>query len=206
VSWPHHRGSSTIWRTATKRVARKPARKRSASPDATINTLVILVVIVMVLGGLFLYAQNKKQAALWPSIMQAIANLPAPPLAAVVRETEATGSVQPAQPAAQIETPRPETPRPMSALETPRPTSAVETPRPTSALATPQLTSLEPPQHMSAVKTPHPPPTAETPQSAPRKPTAQPGGTNRCTQDHCNDPGAQADGTQWRAWRESHQD
>jgi hypothetical protein len=123
-------------RTATKRVAPKPARKRSASPDATINTLVILVVIVMVLGGLFLYAQNKKQAALWPSIMQAIANLPAPPLAAVVRETEATGSVQPAQPAAQIETPRPETPRPMSALETPRPTSAVETPRPTSALAT----------------------------------------------------------------------
>jgi hypothetical protein len=88
-------------KVATKRVTRKPARKHSASPDATINTLVILVVIVMVLGGLFLYAQNnKKQAALWPSIiMQAIANLPAPPLAAVVGEPEATGSVQPPQPA-----------------------------------------------------------------------------------------------------------
>jgi len=135
-------------KVATKRATRKPARKRSAGPDATINTLVILVVIVMVLGGLFLYAQNEKQAALWPSIMQAIANLPAPPLAAVIGEPESTGSVQPTQPAAQIETPRPtstiETPRPAS-VETPRPTSAVETPQPTPSLATPQLTSLEPP-------------------------------------------------------------
>src|SRR5215510_8608531 len=134
---------------AKKRVTRKPVRKkRSAGPDATINTLVILVVIVMVLGGLFLYAQNEKQAALWPSIMQAIANLPAPPLVAVIGEPESTGSVQPTQPAAQIETPRPtstiETPRPAS-VETPRPTSAVETPQPTPSLATPQLTSLEPP-------------------------------------------------------------
>jgi hypothetical protein len=105
-------------KVATKRVTRKPARKHSASPDATINTLVILVVIVMVLGGLFLYAQNnKKQAALWPSIiMQAIANLPAPPLAAVVGEPEATGSVQPPQPAGHTETPRP-----TSAIQTPYP-------------------------------------------------------------------------------------
>src|SRR5215510_9735641 len=137
---------------AKKRVTRKPVRKkRSAGPDATINTLVILVVIVMVLGGLFLYAQNKKQAALWPSIMQAIANLPAPPLAAVIGEPESTGSVQPTQPAAQI--------------ETPRPTSAVETPQPTPSLATPQLTSLEPPQHAPAVETPQPAAAAETPQS-----------------------------------------
>jgi cytochrome bd-type quinol oxidase subunit 2 len=61
---------------AKKRVTRKPAhRQRTRSADATINTLVILVVIVMVLGGLFLYAQNKKQAALWPNLMQAVATL-----------------------------------------------------------------------------------------------------------------------------------
>src|SRR5215510_9337952 len=61
---------------AKKRVTRKPARRqRARSADATINTLVILVVIVMVLGGLFLYAQNKKQAALWPNLMQAVATL-----------------------------------------------------------------------------------------------------------------------------------
>ena len=94
-------------KAATKRVTRKPAGKRSASPDATINTLVILVVIVMVLGGLLLYAQNKKQAALWPILMQAIANLPAPPLSAVIGEPEATGSVHPTQPKAYIEAPRP---------------------------------------------------------------------------------------------------
>jgi hypothetical protein len=102
-------------KVATKRVTRKPARKRSANPDATINTLVILVVIVMVLGGLFLYAQNKKQFALWPSIMEAIANLPAPPLAAVIGDPESTGSVQPSQPATQIEVPRP-----ASSIEAPR--------------------------------------------------------------------------------------
>jgi hypothetical protein len=130
-------------KVATKRVTRKPARKHSASPDATINTLVILVVIVMVLGGLFLYAQNnKKQAALWQSIiMQAIANLPAPPLAAVVGEPEATGSVQPPQPAGHTETPRPssaiETPYP-AAAEAPRPASAIEAPQPMLAAAVPQ--------------------------------------------------------------------
>jgi Ni,Fe-hydrogenase I cytochrome b subunit len=66
-------------KAARKRVTRKPTRKRRArSPDATINTLVILVVIVIVLGGLYLYAQNKKQAALWPSLTQTVETLIAP--------------------------------------------------------------------------------------------------------------------------------
>jgi hypothetical protein len=66
--------------TAKKRVTRKPqTTRRRENPDATINTLVILVVIVMVLGGLFLYAQNnKKQAAQWQAILQTIAALPTP--------------------------------------------------------------------------------------------------------------------------------
>jgi hypothetical protein len=88
-------------KAAAKRVApRKPARKRRAgSPDATINTLVILVVIVMVLGGLFLYAQNKKQAALWPDLLQAIASVTALPIAL-------QSGPQTIQPAAGTETPR----------------------------------------------------------------------------------------------------
>jgi hypothetical protein len=129
---------------ATKWVTRKPAHKRSANPDATINTLVILVVIVMVLGGLFLYAQNKKQFALWPSIMEAIANLPAPPLAAVIGDPESTGSVQPSQPASQIEVPRPassiEAPRPTSAIEALQSTSVAEAPSPAPSIETSQST------------------------------------------------------------------
>jgi hypothetical protein len=100
-------------------------------------------VIVMVLGGLFLYAQNKKQAALWPSIMEAIANLPAPPLAAVIGDPESTGSVQPSQPG--IEAPRPtsaiEAPRPTSAIEALQPTSAAEAPLPAPSIETSQSTS-----------------------------------------------------------------
>ena len=80
---------------AKKRVTpRKPqARRRRESPDATINTLVILVVIVMVLGGLFLYAQdNKKQAAQWQAILQAIAAIPAPTPTALPDEPQAIES------------------------------------------------------------------------------------------------------------------
>jgi FtsZ-interacting cell division protein ZipA len=145
-------------KVATKRVTRKPARKRSVSPDATINTLVILVVIVMVLGGLFLYAQNKKQAALWPSIMEAIAKLPAPPLAAVIGDPESTGSVQPSQPAI-------EAPRPTSAIEAPQP-ATVESPRPTSAIEALQPTS--------AAEAPPPAPSIETSQSTSDDQTSQP--------------------------------
>src|SRR5262245_31986447 len=94
-------------KVATKRVTRKPARRRSASPDATINTLVILVVIVMVLGGLFLYAQNKKQAALWPSLMQAIAALPVPNVTALPAAPEPITAPQAIQPAAGTEPLRP---------------------------------------------------------------------------------------------------
>ena len=67
---------------ARKRATRKPAarRQRANNPDATINALVILVVIVMVLGGLYLYVQNKKQAALLPALGHAVATLAAPVL------------------------------------------------------------------------------------------------------------------------------
>ena len=87
-------------RTAAKKrgTPRKPqARRRRENPDANINTLVILVVIVMVLGGLFLYAQNnKKQAAQWQAILQSIAALPAPAPTALPDESQAiesTGSI-----------------------------------------------------------------------------------------------------------------
>ncbi|HUL88264.1 MAG TPA: hypothetical protein VLU23_08790 [Pseudolabrys sp.] len=65
-------------KAARKRGTRKPARRRRNNPDTTVNTLVVLVLIVLVLGGLFFYAQNKKQAALWPSLMQAAGTLIAP--------------------------------------------------------------------------------------------------------------------------------
>jgi magnesium-transporting ATPase (P-type) len=93
-------------KVARKRVAPKPARKRRAgSPDATINTLVILVVIVMVLGGLFLYAQNKKQAALWPNLMQAIAALSAPTPTALPATPQPAALLQTIQPAAGVVAP-----------------------------------------------------------------------------------------------------
>src|SRR5262245_1638594 len=149
-------------KVATKRVTRKPTRKRSASPDATINTLVILVVTVMVFGGLFLYTQNKKQAALWSSIMEAIVNLPAPPLAAVIGDPESTGSVLPSQPAI-------EAPRPTSAIEAPQPATVeapVEAPRPTSAIEALQPTS--------AAEAPPPAPSIETSQRTSDDQTSEP--------------------------------
>ena len=77
--------------TAKKRVTRKPqATRRRENPDATINTLVILLVIVMVLGGLFLYAQNNKmQTAQWQAILQKIAALPAPAPTALPDQSQA---------------------------------------------------------------------------------------------------------------------
>ena len=77
--------------TAKKRITRKPqATRRRENPDATINTLVILLVIVMVLGGLFLYAQNnKRQSAQWHAILQTIAALPAPAPTALPDQSQA---------------------------------------------------------------------------------------------------------------------
>lgn len=86
-------------KAARKRVTQKPARRRRRSdPDTTVNTLVILVVIVLVLGGLYFYAQNKKQAALWPSLMQAAGTLIAP--LSLPTAIQSTALAQPAQPAA----------------------------------------------------------------------------------------------------------
>jgi len=95
---------------AISRPARKPARRRQRdNPDATVNTLVILVVIVMVLGGLYFYAQNKKQAALFPSLTQAIATFIAPALKALpmagFNAPESTGSIPSPKPAPSTITP-----------------------------------------------------------------------------------------------------
>jgi len=62
-----------------KRETSKPTRKRRVSnPDTTVNTLVVLVVIAFVLGGLYFYAQNKKQIALFPALIQSVAALITP--------------------------------------------------------------------------------------------------------------------------------
>jgi hypothetical protein len=94
---------------ANKRGSRKrPARGR-ASADQTVNTLVILVVIVIVLGGLYLYAQNKKQAALLQSISPAIAAIIAPFKAALAPQAVAiTPAAQPAAALAQQSSQPPE--------------------------------------------------------------------------------------------------
>jgi len=100
-------------RTAAKKrvTPRKPqARRRRENPDATINTLVILGVIVMVLGGLFLSAQNnKKQAAQWQAILQTIAALPAPAPTALPDESTASidAAKDPLKPAAAMAVVRP---------------------------------------------------------------------------------------------------
>ena len=130
---------------ATKR---KPARRRRCpNPEATLNTLVILVVIVMVLGGLYLYAQNKKQASLWPSLIQTvsafIAPAPAtppqiaqpapttapiaPPAIATAAVPEITGSVQAPEIAASAKTRRlPVMAKPIQpAAQAPQPAIAV---------------------------------------------------------------------------------
>jgi hypothetical protein len=108
---------------ARKRATRKPARRRRAhNPDATINALVILVVIVMVLGGLYLYVHNKKQAALLPSLGHAVASLVAPvlePLSATIAPTPPAVIAQAPQATAQ-------TIEPAAGTDAPRPVAAAE--------------------------------------------------------------------------------
>jgi len=86
-----------------KRVTRKPpaGRRPVRNPDATVNALVILVVIAMVLGGLYLYAQNKKQAALLPALRSMVANyITLSPAPAARTDVPVVGSIaQPLAPA-----------------------------------------------------------------------------------------------------------
>ena len=87
-----------------KRVTRKPpaGRRPAKNPDATVNALVILVVIAMVLGGLYLYAQNsKKQAALLPALKSMVANyITLSPAPAARTDVPVVGSIaQPLTPA-----------------------------------------------------------------------------------------------------------
>ena len=135
---------------AKGRITRKPARRRRAgSPDATVNTLVVLVVIVFVLGGLYLYAQNKRQAALWPGLMPTFAALIAPaptPLPSI------------AQPAS--------TPLPPLAQSAPAPLPPAAEPA-AATVAPPDTTgSVQPSQTTASAKARHPtsrpiPPAAE---------------------------------------------
>jgi len=90
-----------------KRVTRKPpaGRRPAKNPDATVNALVILVVIAMVLGGLYFYAQNKKQAALLPALKSMVANyITLSPAPAARTDLPVVGSI--AQPLTPAETTR----------------------------------------------------------------------------------------------------
>ena len=109
---------------ARKRASRKPAarRRRANNPDATINALVILVVIVMVLGGLYFYVQNKKQAALLPTLGHVVVSLVAPvlaPLSAMITPTPTAVIAQAPQAAAH-------TVEPASGADAPRPVAVAE--------------------------------------------------------------------------------
>jgi hypothetical protein len=109
---------------ARRRASRKPAarRRRAKNPDATINALVILVVIVMVLGGLYLYVQNKKQAALAPALGHAVASLVAPVL------TPLPAALGPMPPAVIAQAPQASTQtlEPAAGADAPRPVAAAE--------------------------------------------------------------------------------
>jgi hypothetical protein len=81
---------------AKKRETRKPVRKKHAgSPDTAVNTLVVLMVIVLVLGGLYFYAQNKRQVALLPGLIQSITDLIAPAATTSSPIAQAAPAVEP---------------------------------------------------------------------------------------------------------------
>jgi hypothetical protein len=109
---------------ARKRATRKPAarRGRANNPDTTVNALVILVVIVMVLGGLYLYVQNKKQAALLPAFGHAVATLVNPLLA------QLSAAVTPTPPAVVVLVPQPVAPalEPAAGSDAPLPVAAAD--------------------------------------------------------------------------------
>jgi len=149
---------------AKKGVTRKPAHKRRAeSPDTVVNTLVVLVVIVLALGGLYFYAQNKRQMALFPAIFQSVVALitPAPTGSPPTVEPEAqptalfsglyralvaliapvptasTPTAQPyGQPTALIESPS----EPLAPIATPAPSTAAS-PEITGSVQTSQTTA-----------------------------------------------------------------
>ena len=60
---------------------------------------------MIVLGGLYLYAQNKKQAALWPGLMQKVETLIAPNPTTLTIAPQATAIAPAPQPAAAISAP-----------------------------------------------------------------------------------------------------
>ena len=125
---------------AKRRVTRKPARRpRAGNPDATVNTLVALVVIVLVLGGLYFYAQNKRQAALWPDLMQTFGALIAP------APTSLPAIAQPAP-----------TPLPPLAQSAPAPLPPAAEPA-AATVAPPDTTgSVQPSQTTASAKARHP--------------------------------------------------
>jgi len=108
-------------KAASKRAGRKRPASRRANADQTVNTLVILVVIVIVLGGLYLYAQNKKQAALIPSLSPAIAAIVAPFKAALASQTAAIAP----RPAAMVQQ-LPQPPEPAAGPDGRQPVALIE--------------------------------------------------------------------------------
>ena len=82
--------------TGKSQASRTPARERGSDRQHAGH----LVVIVIVLGGLYLYAQNKKQAALLQSLSPAIAAVVAPFKAALTPQAVAIAPA--AQPVAAL--------------------------------------------------------------------------------------------------------
>lgn len=81
--------------TASNRAnRRRHTRRQRTGADQTVNALVILVVIVIVLGGLYLYAHNKKQAAFLQSLSPAVAAIISPFKAALAPQAAAVSPIQ----------------------------------------------------------------------------------------------------------------
>lgn len=117
--------------TRKRSVQKRSTRRGRAGPDQTVNALVILVVIVIVLGGLYLYAQNKKQAAMFPSLQPAIAAILAPFNAAFAPVPQPAATDQPVSSAPILQ---PAAAPPPSSLPTPEPAAISEPLHPVASI------------------------------------------------------------------------
>jgi hypothetical protein len=118
--------------TRKRSVQKRTTKRGRAGPDQTVNALVILVVIVIVLGGLYFYAQNRKQAALFPSLQPAIAAILAPFSAAFTPVPQPAATTQPASSAPVLQPAA--APQPTS-LPTPEPAAVSEPPHPVASIS-----------------------------------------------------------------------
>jgi hypothetical protein len=102
-------------KAAKRQTMRKPAktaasRRRKQADDSTFNTLMILGAIVIALAVMYLYVQNKKEAALLPDFGPALAALVAPLQAIAVQAPHPTTAAQAIAPAAGADTAQPQPP------------------------------------------------------------------------------------------------